>query len=233
MRKSMIASILVLCLLFSTVSVFATIPGAVPKVTINGENYTIKVVENEQERTVRTYNSDGILVEHMQYNKETEIVYDVMRNEKYEQQFMLSSLNSTIRRVDSEGYTFMGNYVVDLGMVKTAVSAMTLFISYGVSIDIAQSIVRTMTEYAILLYAQEHLITQPEDVPQAALDTFFKEINARTEVRGELWMKTDDTYDYSKKIDDFYFCSDLDDDAFLFGPVTTYQKKRNDMKMVG
>ena len=201
-------------------------------VTINGENYTIIVVENEREREVRTYNSDGNLLEHMQYDKESGMVRDIIRNENYESQFVISLLNQMARTIDSEGYTLIGDYIVDLGQVKKLTSAMTLFITYGVSIDIAQSIVRTMSEYVVLLIAQEYNL-YPADITDAMLDLFLKEINAKVEVRGKLWMKTDDTYDYSKKIDDFYFCSDLDDDAFLFGPVTTYQKKRNDLKMAG
>lgn len=233
MRKSIISTILVLCMLFSTASVFATIPDTINTFAINGVNYTFVEVENAEVRDVRVYDVDGGLVEHMQYNKESDSVYDVLRNEFYEVRFAMNLLNNAIGDTDSEGYRFMGNYIVDLDQVESAVSAMTILITYGVSISTAQSIVGALTLYVKYYLIENYIYDEIEDIPEEALDEFFETINATIEVRGELWMKTDNTYDYSKKIENFYFVSDLDEDAFLFGPVTTRQKKRNDMKMMG
>ncbi|MBR5001260.1 MAG: hypothetical protein IKT25_09040 [Firmicutes bacterium] len=200
MRKSIISIGLILCLLFSTVSVFATVPVTMHMITIDGETFTFVEMETETERDVRVYDIDGTLVEHMQYNKETGVMYDVLRRDAYETEYSISLLSNEQVIIDNEGYYCMGEYVVDLGDVYSAVSAMTKLMTYGIPYTIAEKIVAKLAA----------------------------EMVGTLEVRGVLWMKSDNTYDYSKKIENFYYHVGITE-IHLYGPYTTYQQKRNDI----
>ena len=227
MRKSIISIALVMCLLFSTVSVFAAIPGTMHMITIDGETYTLVEIDNDRERDVRVYDVGGILVEHMQYNKDTGVIYDVLRDEIHELQFSLNLLEHEIGDTDSEGYRFMGNYTVDLGYVYDKLSIVTIFVTYGVSISTATSLKSVVWE--ILEDQWEEMVEDATEFTfEDVAEEFLEYIDPTIVVEGELWMKTDNTYDYSKKVDDFYLVTTVAE-RFLYGPYITRQQKRNDI----
>lgn len=225
MRKSIISIVLVLCLLFSTASVFAATPGNIYMITIDGEDYTFAVIENETERDVRVYTNNGVLVEHMRYNEETGIMHDVLRDIRHEMQFSLDLLAHDLGDTDSEGYRFMGEYVVDLGQVYSILSISTMCITYGTTISTANSI---KTAAQIIIESDYHEWVLKFNMVGATIEEYLELVGPTIEVQGELWMKTDNTYDYSKKIDTFYYVA-LAAEKYLGGPYTSRQQKRNDI----
>lgn len=222
MKIRVISIILILCLLLSTTTAFAATPETLHIITINGENYTIAISENASERIVRTYNSDGLLVEQMQYDKESGILYDILKDIEYEALF-LPSLNSRNSTPDSEGYYFIGDYVLDLADVYKLITVVTVFVTYGVPVVTAnnfkEELVRQLT-----LHLEDVLFDQLVYGP----DDYIEEYGITIEVRGQLWMKEDSNYDYSKKIDEFYGLAYHFADIRIGGPITLYQRKSND-----
>jgi len=207
MRKTnrIITIVLVACLIFSTTStaIFASDvnnnyqanQNSKYSFISNDEEYTIEKQDYKTITETKMYDSQGKLVGHMKYNKVTDEMLDLLNNKAITVKITQSMQSKAVQK-DSEGYYYQGSYTVNLGYVAGAAALILTLVTRGYTSSWAQSVAGAVTTFgASFIY-----------------------------IKGQLWMKTDGTYDYVKKIEKVY--EEISGNNHkIAGPFTMYQKK--------
>ncbi|MFO7888421.1 MAG: hypothetical protein R6U59_08895 [Eubacteriales bacterium] len=202
-RNRVISFVLAFCLIISTTTiVFADnfkesnqiVKTEESSFILNDEEYNI--VKDELNNIIETkmYDSQKNLVGHMKYNKSTGQLVDIFNNKIIETEYGI--VDKSLRLIDDEGYYYQGDYTINLGIVSGAASLILALVTHGYTLSLAQTIVGSAINIGS--------------------SAFYIEV--------ELWMKSDEEYDYVKKIESVYELIS-ENNYKIAGPYTFYQKK--------
>jgi len=160
----------------------------------DGEEYVIEKEEFKNITETKMYDSQKKLVGHMKYNQTTGQLFDLFNNEEIEIKVILNE--KTLRLMDADGYYYQGDYTINVGLIVGTATCILALTTLGVPLGMATTAALAVTSWA---------------------SSFIY-------IEGELWMKSDDTYDYVKKIESVYESISGNNNK-LAGPYTLLQKK--------
>lgn len=160
----------------------------------DGEEYVIEKEEFKNITETKMYDNQKKLVGHMQYDQTTGQLFDLFNNEEIEVEVILNE--ETLRLMDADGYYYQGDYTINVGLIVGTAACILTLTTLGVPLGMATTAALAVTSWA---------------------SSFFY-------IEGELWMKSDDTYDYVKKIESVYESFSGNNNK-LAGPYTLLQKK--------
>jgi len=155
----------------------------------DGESYHIEKYELENFVETKMYDSQKTLIGYMQYDKSKSQLFDVLNQKEITVEYRMT--NTFLRLIDDEGYYFQGTYTVSFGFLPSVVSAVLAFTGAGVPLNLALIAANTISSFIFNI----------------------------TYIEGELWMKSDENYEYAKRIESVYETI-TGNDYKLVGPYT-------------
>ena len=199
--KNSLTFLLVICLLMGTSAIYGADMSNVEvcNVNLDDENYKIESVITPLYKEVWIFDESDILVAHSKFDFMTNTLYDLYNGNVY---FPHSSQVRGLRYgeyedPDGEGYIYQGEYVYPLGQVSSMPAFISLLVGNGWDVGKAAAAAKAVYDFST---------------------SYF-------EISGTQWYKTDEVYDYSKRIETVY--------EYLSGngknPLATYTLRQKKM----